>query len=127
MPLYDFRCEEGHRFERAVPLARFAEAQECDCGASARRILSAPRVLSDTIAPILGMDGRIHDSLSGYRHSLTPSGNARGERYYELGDQELPEFKAPEFSRKERRDAIRAGMADVKAGRVAPPVTGEPA
>jgi len=125
MPLYDFRCGEGHQFERAVPLARFADIQECDCGTVAQRIISAPRVRSDFIEPTRGPDGKIHDSLAGYRHSLTPGGNPRGERYFELGDQELPAFKAPEFDRRTRRDAIKAGIADVKAGRLPPVVTGD--
>jgi hypothetical protein len=62
----------------------------------------------------------MHDSLSSYRRTLQPGGNPKGERYLELGDQELPPFKAPEFDRKTRREAIRAGIADVKAGRVPP-------
>jgi putative FmdB family regulatory protein len=125
MPLYDFRCGEGHRFERVVPLAHFTEPQACDCGAPAQRQISAPRIVSDCIAPTRGADGKMHDSLSSYRHSLTPEGNPKGERYLELGDQDMPTFKAPEVDRKKRRDAIKAGIADVKAGRVPMPVTGE--
>lgn len=125
MPLYDFLCDGGHRFERAVPLREFHVVQACDCGADACRVITAPRVLSDQIEPRMGADGRLHDSLASYRHSLTPEGNARGERFLELGDQELPAFKPPEFDRKERREAIKAGIADVKAGRVPPVVTGD--
>ena len=60
MPLYDFRCAEGHEFERAVPLAEFAAPQSCGCGAPSRRLLSAPRVKSDTTAPQMGADGKLH-------------------------------------------------------------------
>lgn len=125
MPLYDWRCEEGHRFERVVPLHDFSLRQSCSCGADARRLISAPRIRSDVIEPRMGADGKLHDSLGSYRHSLTPEGNPRGERFHELGDQELPAFKPPEANRRERRDAIKAGIADVKAGRVAPVVTGD--
>lgn len=125
MPLYDYLCAEGHEFERAVPLAEYRAPQHCDCGEPAQRIISAPRVLSDSIDPRLGADGKMHDSLSSYRHSLTPEGNPRGERFFELGDTQLPAFEKPKFDRKARRDAIKAGIADVKAGRVPPVVTGD--
>lgn len=80
---------------------------------------------SDTIDPIRGPDMRMHTSLSSYRASLKPDGNPQGDRFHEIGDTELPEFKAPEFDRASRREAIRAGIADVKAGRVPPVVTGD--
>lgn len=128
MPLYDFACSEGHRFERFVKMANFGEQQSCDCGAVASRIPSAPMVLSDTIEPRYGADGKLHDSLSSYRHSLTPEGNPKGERYFELGNDPLPEFKPKESTEESRRDSIKKAIADVKAGRVPPqPVTGIPA
>lgn len=125
MPLYDLRCEQGHRFERFIPLVRFGDRQTCECGAGARRVLCAPRVVSDSIEPTLGPDGKLHTSLASYRHSCTPEGNARGERYAELGRDEMPAFKAPEFDRGKRREAIKAGIQDVKEGRVPPVVTGD--
>lgn len=73
----------------------------------------------------MGADGKMHDSLMSYRHSLTPEGNPKGERYLELGDQEMPKFEAPEFDRKERRDAIKKGIQDVKEGRVPAIATGD--
>ena len=108
-----------------MPLARFGDRQECECGAGAKRLLSTPRVRSDAIAPTLGPDGKYHTSLASYRHSCTPEGNPRGERFAELGREEMPAFKAPEFDRKKRREDIRAGIQDVKEGRVPPVVTGE--
>jgi putative FmdB family regulatory protein len=125
MPLYDFKCGEGHRFERHVPLALFSEVQACDCGAPSQRLVSAPRVVSDVIEPIYGADGRLHDSLSGYRHSLTPEGNPKGERYFELGNESLPEYRPPKPDMAAIADAVKAGMADVKAGRTTPVVTGD--
>jgi putative FmdB family regulatory protein len=125
MPLYDFRCTEGHRFERFVPMAEFTIKQSCECGNPAQRLISAPMVRSDVIDPIRGPDGKMHDSLSSYRHSCTPEGNPQGERYFELGDQELPEFKVPEADRKQVRDDIKRGIEDVKAGRLPEIATGE--
>lgn len=122
MPLYDFTCGGGHRFERFVPLAQFDDAQTCACGASARRGVSAPMVLSDCIEPRMGADGKMHDSLASYRHSLTPEGNAKGERYFELGEKEELPSKTYEFDERQRRDDIRAAVADVKNGNVPAPV-----
>lgn len=42
MPLYDFRCEANHTFERFVPLEKFSDPQSCACGAPATRLISAP-------------------------------------------------------------------------------------
>lgn len=127
MPMYDFRCGEGHRFERLVPLARFSEVQACECGAPAQRLISAPSLAcNDQIAPTWGADGRQHTSLAAYRATLRPDGNPMGERFIEMGNEKPAPWKPPEFDRKTRRDAIRAGIADMKAGRVPPLATGEP-
>lgn len=127
MPIYDFRCGKGHLFERFVALSEFAKPQSCECGASSQRVISAPAVHSDAIEPVRGADGKMHDSMASYRRSLAPGGNPQGERYIELGNEKVPDYKPPEFDPKARRDAIRAGIADVKAGRVPPvPATGIP-
>lgn len=121
MPLYDFMCAEGHRFERAVALARFDDPQSCECGAASRRLVTAPRIKSDYIEPTRGADGKIHESLSSYRRSLEPGGNPQGERYIEIGNEEIKPVEH-KFDRKQRRDDIKAAIEDVKNGRVATPV-----
>ena len=127
MPLYDFRCDAGHRFERFVALEDFSAPQACECGASSRRMIVAPMIAaSDTIEPTWGADGRQHTSMAAYRRTLRPDGNPMGERFLEMGNERPPKWKPPEFDRRERREAIRAGIADVKAGRIAPVVTGDP-
>lgn len=108
-----------------MPLKLFSEPQSCECGAPAKRLISAPRVVSDCIDPIMGADGKLHDSLASYRHSLTPEGNPKGERFLELGSERLPEFKQPKPDRRKRREAIKAGIQDVKYGRVPPVVSGD--
>jgi putative FmdB family regulatory protein len=125
MPLYGFRCGEGHGFDRMLPLARYREPQTCECGAPAQRVIEAPRVLSDCIEPIMGADGKMHDSLASYRHSLTPAGNPKGERYLELGNESLPDYRPPKPDLPAIAEAVKAGIADVKAGRTAPVVTGD--
>lgn len=82
----------------------------------ARSDFPAPAILRDSIAPCLGMDGKMHDSLSSYRRTLKANGNPQGETYIELGNESLTPVKY-EFDRKQRRDDIRAAIADVKAGK----------
>ncbi len=89
--------------------------------APARSNFPAPAIRRDSIDPVRGADGKMHDSLSSYRKTLEPSGNPRGERYIELGNEELKP-KTYDFDPKQRRDDIRAAMADVKNGNV-PPLT----
>lgn len=79
-------------------------------------------VRSDNITPRMGADGKLHDSLASYRHSLTPEGNPKGERYFELGAGEKLTPKTYDYDPKQRRDDIRAALEDVKNGRVPPPV-----
>lgn len=45
MPTYDYRCADGHRFERIVPIAARDAAPSCpDCGAAAHRLPSAAAI-----------------------------------------------------------------------------------
>lgn len=117
MPLYDYHCEGGHSFERLVPLASFDDEQRCACGETAARMISAPMVISDCMRPTWGMDGKMHDSRKAWERST----NKDGDRFYPLapgeGIQKAPEYKTDQ---KKLRDDIRAGIADVKNGRVPP-------
>lgn len=119
MPLYDFQCAEGHRFERMVPLSRFGDRQECACGEAAGRLVSAPLVVSDCMAPKWGVDGRLHDS----RTSWERAADAKGDRFFPLQPGEgMAKGETHKHDERQLRDDIRAGIQDVKYGRVAPPV-----
>ncbi len=119
MPMYDFECAGGHRFERLVPLARFGDRQECECGEVAQRLVSAPLVVSDCMAPKWGVDGKLHDSRASFERAT----DAKGERFYPLQPGEgMARGEVQKHDEKRLRDDIRAGIEDVKNGRVAPPV-----
>lgn len=122
MPLYDFRCADGHRFDRFVPLAHFGDRQSCECGHEATRLVSAPRILADTIEPCMGADGKMHTSLGSLRASYRPSGNPQGESYTEIGNEKIAAAPKPAIDKAQRREDIKAAMQDVKNGRV-PPLT----
>lgn len=116
MPLYGFQCDNGHEFEKAVPLADFRVPQLCNCGEVAKRIVSAPHVISDSMEPMLGLDGKYYDSVSGYQKST----GANGEKLHVIDGPDTTKFEKPKATRKEIRDAIKAGIQDVKYGRVKP-------
>lgn len=121
MPLYDFSCVQGHRFERIVPLAQFDDPQHCECGAGASRVICAPAIRSDYITPIMGADGRMHDSKSSYEFSLTPEGNPRGERFHILNsDEPAPTFKPVKSTEAERVEVAKKALHDVKSGNLPP-------
>lgn len=121
MPIYDYECTQGHRFERYLKLAAYRDPQRCDCGAGAVKIITAPAVRSDYIDPCYGADGKMHDSLASLRASYLPSGNPKGKRYIEIGDEKPAPYKRPVPDEKSRRDDIKAAIEDIKYGRVKPP------
>lgn len=43
--LYEYRCQNGHVFERVLPVADYKTSQQCDCGAEGSRILSLPTLI----------------------------------------------------------------------------------
>ncbi|ATG55210.1 hypothetical protein CFK41_10890 [Brachybacterium ginsengisoli] len=64
MPIYEFRCESAHEYERSVPMSARDEDLTCPrCGAAARRRISAPR-LSALGTPA----GRLLDSTAASAH-----------------------------------------------------------
>lgn len=42
MPLYDFKCATGHKFETFLKLVHYQDPQICACGLPASRVISAP-------------------------------------------------------------------------------------
>ena len=44
MPVYEFKCPEGHRFDRILKVADYNVPQGCKCGLYAKRLISIPMV-----------------------------------------------------------------------------------
>lgn len=40
MPIYEFKCDSGHRFTRYLKLADYDSPQICECGDAADRLIS---------------------------------------------------------------------------------------
>ena len=106
-----FVFDDGKRYHRSL---------ERDHNRS-RSNFPAPAIRRDSIDPMCGADGRMYDSLSALRRTYLPENNPKGERYFEIGNEELPSVTY-DFDPKQRRDDIKAAIEDVKNGRV-PPVT----
>ena len=65
MPIYEFRCESAHEYERSVPMsARDADLTCPDCGAPARRRISAPR-----LGALGSPTGRLLESTAASAHA----------------------------------------------------------
>lgn len=87
MPLYDFRCEQGHRFERFVPLANFQDPQLCDCQSPAIRLISAPMFTVDSVGYTCPITGDWIGSKREHLENLSK----HGCRVLETGEKEAAE------------------------------------
>lgn len=122
MPMYDFACLDGHRFERIVPLAQFGDKQHCDCGSLARRLVSAPMVISDCIDPKRGMDGKLHDS----RKSFESATDEYGETWAPVDRDALEGSTAPAKIAKDtagHKEAFEQAKAALDRGETFTPIS----
>lgn len=85
MPLYDIRCDQGHRFERMIPLEKFSEPIECACGSPARRLISAPRFSVESVDYTCPITGKWIGSKRAHEDNLAQ----HGCRVLETGEKEL--------------------------------------
>lgn len=92
MPLYDFQCEDGHKFERVVSLKDFEVPQFCDCQKPARRLISSPLFSVDKTDYQCPVTGKHISSLREHRENLARTGC----RVLETGEKELNEKRRKE-------------------------------
>ncbi len=116
MPLYDFRCATGHRFEQQVPLTESTAPACPNCGRSSTKLLSAGRLL-----------GRASAGLSQDRMPQTWKGTYNGNPEYIRGlrrqwsDRQRLEAKYPEIAGDQRPVLAHEGRfhdAPLRAGDV---------
>lgn len=104
-----YELPNGRSVYRAVPSSRSSgSGSEFPC----------PRISSDNIEPTWGADGKQYTSMAAYRRTLKADGNPRGEEFIEYGNEKIPEYKAPEFSKAERVESIKKAIHDVETGNV---------
>lgn len=82
MPLYDFKCANGHAFERMVKLADFEAEQRCACQSPATRVISAPRISSVSYDYECPITGKAINSKHAHEENL----REHGCRLYEPGE-----------------------------------------
>lgn len=84
MPLYDFKCLNGHVFERHVPLDKFEEPVFCSCNAPAHRLISTPMFSVDTTGYTCPVTGDWIGSKHQHENNLAK----HGCRVLETGEKE---------------------------------------
>lgn len=106
-----YTLDNGRQVYRAVPQPIQSQRSTFPC----------PRMIRDEIEPTWGADGKQYTSLSAYRQTLLPSGNPKGERFIEYGNEPIPQYEAPQFDESQRVETIKRAIHDVETGNV--PVT----
>jgi putative FmdB family regulatory protein len=75
MPLYIYRCEQGHLFEIFLTVSKHTAQWNCPCGLLARQVITAPAMV--TVAPDIcydsPIDGRIITSWAAREEDLKRS------------------------------------------------------
>lgn len=60
MPIYQYECDNGHYFERLLPVKDYLKPQTCECGATGNKKISIPMLNLDMqpwdryISPVSG-------------------------------------------------------------------------
>lgn len=84
MPMYDFECEQGHRFERMVKLKDFEEVQQCACLTPAKRLISMPMFSVEQVGYSCPITEKWVSSGREHRENL----RQHGCRVFEPGEKE---------------------------------------
>jgi putative FmdB family regulatory protein len=118
MPLYDYRCEQGHRFEAMAPLAA-GERASCPCGADAVKVPSRISLggTADPGRPMELMPQTWRGTYEGNREYL-------GQLRREWGARQKLEEKHPELAGDRRPIVAHEGRysgAPLRAGDPVPP------
>lgn len=74
MPMYQFRCTDGHVFDRLVPLSQFDLPQFCSCGAAASREIVAPAIRTDYPSYTCPVSGKWIEGRAAHRENLARTG-----------------------------------------------------
>lgn len=74
MPIYEFRCTAGHKFDRFLKLKDYDQAQTCECGKQAEKQLSAPMIQVDFPAYVSPASGKLISSRTQRREDMKATG-----------------------------------------------------
>lgn len=111
MPLYAYQCAAGHRFERLLPLARYAEPQVCElCNMPAEKILTPVMVRGDYAGYTCPITGDWVEGRKAHRENL----RKHGCRVLEPG-----ETNDVQRTARRREEQLEDAVADTAASLVA--------
>lgn len=99
MPTYIFECEQGHRFEKVLPVSQYNDPQTCECGSTAQR-KTVPTMLSPDIA---NWDSYVSPATG----DLITSKKQRKEDMKRSGCVDYEPSLRDEFKRKERENELK--------------------
>lgn len=86
MPVYEYQCTCGSRFDRFLRLAQFQEPQNCpSCGNVAEKRLSAPAVRGDYAPYRCPVSGKMIEGRKAHNENLA----RHGCRVLETGEREV--------------------------------------
>lgn len=74
MPIYEYKCACGKRFDRYLRLADYAEPQICECGQIAAKQLSAPAVQGDFAGYTCPITGKWIEGRRAHNENLARHG-----------------------------------------------------
>lgn len=74
MPIYEFLCQSGHKFDRVLRLAEYDTPQTCECGETATRLISTPMFAVDIPAYQSPVTGRWINGRAERREDLKRTG-----------------------------------------------------
>lgn len=95
MPTYCFRCENGHSFDRYLSVDGRDEPQTCECGVSARRVITLPMIhIKQDVHYTSPIDGRPITSMAAHKDDLARNNCIEYD----------PEMKTDQKRRIERQD-----------------------
>lgn len=84
MPVYEYQCGCGKRFDKFLRLADYQSEVTCECGAVATKVLSAPAVIGDYPGYECPVSGKWVEGRKAHEENLKRTGC----RVYEPGERE---------------------------------------
>lgn len=84
MPLYEYKCGNGHKFERFLKLEDYQEPQLCACTNPASRVISAPMFHVENVAYDCPVTGKWIGSKNQHEENL----RKHSSRVFEPGERQ---------------------------------------
>jgi hypothetical protein len=105
MPVYEYKCEDNHIFDRYLPLDRYNEPQICECGKGSKKVLTGLYVQPDMEAYKSPIDGSYVGSRSQHRKHMKHHG------VIEVGNEKL---KNPFRKKYEPKDVAKDIVSSIR-------------